>query len=259
MSGGYCSPWGTLLSCCLCSQCSLSVPLGTCYLPVLVPLLCLLSPVYCSPLGEPTDAYSLLGLYYHSLLLSPFPSFCSLLSSPCVSSGVCALFLMGTFLLSCSGSTLFACCLVCFVCCVGVVDSRYEVVECRVAALYDSVSCWLLVFLWCACSVMCVGEVYCWYYLSLIRGGALAPSRCVCSLSCVFALLISCFVPFSSFFSYGGRAVGRAKSLETGGVGVVLAIFGCAGVCALDCAGVCAGLDWKSRSRAHVFAFGCWS
>ena len=248
VSGGYCSPWGTLLSCCPCSQCSLSCSLGNLLPPCSGSSSLLTLPVYCSPLGEPTDAYSLLGLYYHSLLLSSFPSF---LSSPCVLSGFCVLLLMGTFLLSCLGSTLFACCLVCFVYCVGVVVSLLEVVECRVAALYDSVSCWVLVFLWCACLVMCVGEVYCWYYLSLLSGVVpwLLPGV---SASFLASLRFSSRVSFLSLLSSpmaDGLWAGRK----------VLAIFGCAGVCALDCAGVYAGLDWKSRSRARVFAFGCWS
>lgn len=184
----------------------------------------------------------------------------SLLSSPRVLSGFCVLLLLGTF--------LSVCCLVwvnlvrllpgvlCVLCGCCLFVMRSWSVALRRSMIPFPAGCW---FFFRVCLVMCVGEVYCWYFLCPVWGGALAPSSCVCSLSCVFALLISCFVPFSSFFSYGGRAVGRAKSLETGGVGAVLAIFEYAGVCALDCAGVCAGLDWKSRSRARVFAFDCWS
>lgn len=195
------------------------------------------SPRVLFPLGEPSDAYSLLGLYYHSLLLSSFPSLFSL----------CLVWVNLVRLLPGVLCVLCGCCL--FV-------MRSWSVALRRSMIPFPAGCW---FFFRVCLVMCVGDVYCWYFLCPVWGGALAPSPCVCSLSCVFALLISCFVPFSSFFSYGGRAVGRAKSLETGGVGAVLAIFEYAGVCALDCAGVCAGLDWKSRSRARVFAFDCWS
>lgn len=196
------------------------------------------SPRVLFPLGEPSDAYSLLGLYYHSLLLlSSFPSLFSL----------CLVWVL------CSP---VAWCALCTVWVLLILVMRSWSVALRRSMIPFPAGCW---FFFRVCLVMCVGEVYCWYFLCPVWGGALAPSPCVCSLSCVFALLISCFVPFSSFFSYGGRAVGRAKSLETGGVGVVLAIFEYAGVCALDCAGVCAGLDWKSRSRARVFAFDCWS
>lgn len=195
------------------------------------------SPRVLFPLGEPSDAYSLLGLYYHSLLLSSFPSLFSL----------CLVWVL------CSP---VAWCALCTVWVLLILVMRSWSVALRRSMIPSPAGCW---FFFRVCLVMCVGEVYCWYFLCPVWGGALAPSPYVCSLSCVFALLISCFVPFSSFFSYGGRAVGRAKSLETGGVGAVLAIFEYAGVCALDCAGVCAGLDWKSRSRARVFAFDCWS
>lgn len=85
------------------------------------------SPRVLFPLGEPSDAYSLLGLYYHSLLLSSFPSLFSL----------CLVWVL------CSPVAW------CALCTVWVLFVRYEVVECRVAALYDSVSCWLLVLLSC--------------------------------------------------------------------------------------------------------------